>query len=78
MTTIVKTNLTEKELSLRFGVPAHTLQHWRRVGGGPQYLKIGRLVRYPIAEVERFERSALRSSTSDLGGGTHHAGVSND
>lgn len=34
-----------------------TLAIWRQHGKGPCFIQVGRLIRYPIAEVESFERN---------------------
>lgn len=44
----------EATLALRLGVSRATLQSWRYAGRGPSYIKIGRLIRYREADVERF------------------------
>lgn len=50
--------LTEREVEADYGIPTKTLQHWRYVGRGPRYLKIeGRLVRYRLADIERWLES---------------------
>jgi hypothetical protein len=36
------------------GVTVRCLQNWRALRKGPRYLKVGRLVRYPRAEIEAF------------------------
>ena len=41
------------------------LQDWRGAGTGPRYVKIGRSVFYPVAELEKFIASRLRASTRD-------------
>jgi hypothetical protein len=44
-----------------------TLQRWRWAGIGPQYLKVGRFVRYTRADLVAWLESRRRSSTSDTG-----------
>lgn len=44
--------LTEMQASLFLGVPQRTLQAWRLRGGGPQFVKLGRLVRYRQRDLE--------------------------
>ena len=41
-----------------------TLQAWRMRGCGPQYLKIGRLVRYRGSDIARWMETRLMCSTS--------------
>jgi hypothetical protein len=56
--------LTEEEASEHLRVPARTLQWWRYAGGGPRYLKLGRLVRYRAADIESFLETSSRRSTA--------------
>lgn len=51
--------LTPVELAARWGLSVHTLENWRSAKRGPQFLKVGRLVRYQLAAVELFERDGL-------------------
>ena len=46
--------LTETQVSLLFNVSINTLRYWRRCGDGPNYLKMGRLVRYHAPELESY------------------------
>ena len=43
---------------------AKTLRKWRCVGGGPEFIKVGRLVRYQRSGLDNFVRARTRSSTS--------------
>nr|WP_315237260.1 hypothetical protein [uncultured Limnohabitans sp.] len=36
---------------------SETLAIWRQHGKGPCFIQVGRLIRYPVAEVESFERN---------------------
>lgn len=49
--------LSPHDLAERLGVPLATLARWRSQGTGPRYLKVGRHVRYRIADVEKWENS---------------------
>jgi predicted DNA-binding transcriptional regulator AlpA len=46
--------LTERELAERLGVTIHTVRRWRYLSPpqGPPVRKLGRAVRYSVAEVE--------------------------
>jgi helix-turn-helix protein len=44
-----------------------TLSRWRYAGKGPRFVKIGRLVRYSMRELERYISQQERSSTSENG-----------
>lgn len=48
--------LSPLELADRLGVPSDELARWRQHGKGPCFIKIGRHIRYPLAEVEFYER----------------------
>lgn len=52
-------HLTTEELSERTGIPVETLRQWRRHGRGPVPMKLGRGVRYRLADVEAWEKSCL-------------------
>jgi hypothetical protein len=60
-------HLLPKEAAERLRVSAGTLANWRVEGGGPRYIKLGRKVVYPIAELEAFELPRLRSNTAEVG-----------
>ena len=46
--------LTETQVSMIFNVSVNTLRYWRHCGDGPNYIKIGKLVRYHEAELETY------------------------
>jgi predicted DNA-binding transcriptional regulator AlpA len=48
--------------SAHVGVPARTLEHWRYVGEGPPYYKLGRSVRYDLAALDEWLTSRLRAA----------------
>ena len=58
---IEKDRLTEAELAERWGMKRSTLRRWRskKYAKGPKFLAIGRKIRYPIEEVEKFEKDSL-------------------
>ena len=60
----IPTHLTVRELAKRFQVSEGTLGNWRVIGEGPRFIKVGSLVRYPIAEIEAWENKQLKSNTS--------------
>jgi excisionase family DNA binding protein len=63
-----QTLMTEQEAARRLTVSVKTLQAWRVRGGGPRFVKVGRLVRYTEAAIEEFIRLHTLSSTSELNG----------
>jgi predicted DNA-binding transcriptional regulator AlpA len=46
--------LTETQVSIIFNVSINTLRYWRHCGDGPNYIKMGKLVRYHEAELESY------------------------
>lgn len=49
------------------GLSPKTLNKLRCVGGGPEYHKLGRCVRYTREDLERWAQQGRRLSTSDPG-----------
>ena len=45
---------TVEELAEFVGVPATTLYHWRGEGKGPKAIRVGRYLRYPEGEIEKW------------------------
>jgi hypothetical protein len=57
MENVMAIYLTQIELSRRWRISTRTLEGWRyRQDNGPNFVRIGRSVRYPVDEIERFER----------------------
>lgn len=68
--------LTETEVARHLGISPRTLQAWRYRGGHtPQFIKVGRAVRYRLGDVKAWLRERQRRSTSDPGP-DHYGGVS--
>jgi excisionase family DNA binding protein len=59
--------VTEREAAEMLGVRPRTLQAYRLSGGGAPFVKLGRLVRYRISDLEAWAAEHLRTSTSDRG-----------
>lgn len=57
-------NLTPKETAERLRTTIGTLSNWRVRGDGPRFIKLGRKVLYPVAELEAFEKRQLRANTA--------------
>jgi excisionase family DNA binding protein len=66
--TVTRLVLNELEAAARLGLSHRTLQMWRVRGIGPRFLKVGRAVRYRLADLEAWLEAQLRASTSDTGG----------
>lgn len=53
-------HLTSEELAERLNCSTQTLTEWRRDKRGPAFIADGgKFVRYPVAEVEAWEKRAL-------------------
>jgi len=53
-TSVMPELLTETQVSMIFNVSVNTLRYWRHCGDGPNYIKMGRLVRYHADELESY------------------------
>lgn len=60
-------NLIENEAAHYLNVSTRTLQKWRQIGGGPKFVKMGRLVRYRLSALDEF--LALGAQINTSGGG---------
>lgn len=52
-------HLTQAALAARWQISPRTLERWRWIGQGPQYLKVGGQVRYRLTDIELFETERL-------------------
>lgn len=46
--------LTPSDVAETYRIPSSTLTTWRARGYGPPAIRLGRVVRYRVADVERF------------------------
>lgn len=53
-------HLSPEQLAAREGVELATVYQWNSRGGGPPFMKIGRLVRYKLADVIAWENAQYR------------------
>jgi hypothetical protein len=53
-------HLNQIELSRRWRVSHRTLERWRWLKQGPDYMRIGGRVLYRLSDIEEFEASSLR------------------
>lgn len=62
----MKQNLVSTEQAAEYlgGLKPNTIEGWRVRGEGPRYLKIGRLVRYRIEDLDAYLESRARNTTS--------------
>ncbi len=56
-----------EEAAARLSVKPATLEAWRTRGEGPEFVKLGKAVRYSAEAIERYVKSRTRTSTSDEG-----------
>jgi hypothetical protein len=57
-------HLNQIELSRRWSISPRTLERWRWLQQGPQYLKIGGRVVYRMDDIEAFEVARSRNANS--------------
>jgi hypothetical protein len=64
-------HLNQVQLSRRWSISPRTLERWRWLKSGPQYLKIGGRVVYRIEDIETYEAKQTHSvpSGQKIGGG---------
>jgi predicted DNA-binding transcriptional regulator AlpA len=60
--------MTESELARRASVSVAVLRKWRREGKGPRFLKLGRLVRYLLGDVNTWMEEHVVDAGRKLGG----------
>jgi hypothetical protein len=53
----------QRDLARRWSMSERTLERWRWLGQGPQFLKLGGRVAYRLEDVEAFEIEQLRQIT---------------
>jgi predicted DNA-binding transcriptional regulator AlpA len=53
-------HLSPEDLARREGVPLQTIYGWNKTRTGPRFMKIGRHVRYRLADVIAWEDSRAR------------------
>lgn len=57
--------LTSKELAARWRLSSQTLANWRHEGKGPQFIRIGSQVRYPLEGIQAWEKLDTDRLSSD-------------
>jgi len=68
-------HINQRELAGRWCVSERTLERWRIIGWGPNYIKIGGRVIYRLEDVEHHELENTRSSTREAVGIVECGGV---
>lgn len=56
--------LSTRTAAARLGIHPDHLRRLRRIGGGPPFSRVGRVVRYAAADVEGWMRARLADSTA--------------
>jgi DNA-binding transcriptional MerR regulator len=57
--------LTERQAAERLNCSVAALRYWRSSGTGPNFVRLGRLVRYSANMLEEFIQQNLRISSSE-------------
>jgi predicted DNA-binding transcriptional regulator AlpA len=52
-------HLSIAQLAAREGVPVRTIYWWNQIGVGPPRMRIGRSIRYRLADVEEWEADQI-------------------
>jgi hypothetical protein len=52
-----------EDIARHIGVPTKTLAQWRYLGSGPEFIKVGRHVRYRWSDVTAWLAAQSRSTT---------------
>lgn len=56
--------MTLSEVAERYRTTPATVRYWRVIDYGPQGVKVGRKVLYPMAEIRRFDAALARGETA--------------
>lgn len=59
--------LSQDDVAELLAIAPRSLESWRLRGGGPRYVRVGRLVRYRHTDVSDWLAARERASTSDPG-----------
>jgi excisionase family DNA binding protein len=59
-----QTYMTQKQVAEMLGLSTATLESWRIRGKGPRYLKLGRCVRYLVADLEAWIERRVSTSVA--------------
>jgi hypothetical protein len=57
-------HLNQIDLSRRWSLSPRTLERWRWLREGPEYMKIGGRVRYRLEDIEAYEAEQRRASNA--------------
>ena len=65
MNTMDLRHLNQVQLSRRWSISPRTLERWRWLKSGPQYLKVGGRVVYRLEDIEAYETSQTQVVAPD-------------
>jgi hypothetical protein len=60
-------HLNQVDLARRWSISPRTLERWRWLGQGPNYLKVGGRVVYRLDDIDAYEAKHLHTGTSNVG-----------
>ncbi len=63
-TNMSKVIFSSRDLAARWAVSEKTLERWRMLRTGPDYIKLGGLVRYRLEDISQYETRFMRRRTS--------------
>ena len=63
--TVIASLLTTKQAAAMLKMSPRTLEHWREIGGGPPFLKVGRAVRYDHQAIGGYLAGRTCQNTSE-------------
>lgn len=66
MKDVVPVYLNQVELAARFRVSPRTLERWRWLKTGPNYIKLGGKIVYALDDVESYERRRRAETHSSI------------
>ena len=66
MDTQISMLLSQRELAQRWGRSETAIGLATAVGVGPRYVKIDGAIRYPVEEIQRYERACLFFDPADV------------
>ena len=55
--------LDQIQLARRWKLSHRTLERWRWLGEGPNYVKLGKRVVYRLSDIEQFEANGFRQTS---------------
>ena len=66
METMEQASISQQELARRWGRTVSAIGLARALGVGPKYIKVAGRLRYPLEEVQKYERACLFFDPAEL------------